>query len=334
MANPSQRVVVVGGAGYVGAALVPFLLERGLQVRVVDLYIYGDDVFDGVKGHPNLSEVKCDVRDIARVKEAMVGFDAVIHLACISNDPSFDLDPVLGKAINHDSFEPVVASAKEVGIRRFIFASSSSVYGVKDVSDVTEEMPLDPLTDYARYKMMCEEILFRYTSPTFTTVAVRPSTVCGYSPRQRLDIVVNIFTNHAVNLGRIKVIGGNLKRPSLHIQDMIELYDLLLRASPESISGKVFNAGYANHDLETLAEIVRDVVGKDKIRIEHSPTDDHRSYHISSDKLRRELGFAARFSIEDAVRGLVNAFDSGLLPNSLTDSRYFNIQRMKEIGLR
>jgi nucleoside-diphosphate-sugar epimerase len=334
MPNPLQKVVVLGGAGYVGAALVPFLLERGFQVRVIDLYIYGDDVLDGSKENPNFSEVKCDLRDVAAVKKAMLGYDSLIHLACISNDPSFDLDPVLGKAINFDAFEPVVVAAKEVGIRRFVFASSSSVYGVKDVRDVTEAMSLDPLTDYAKYKMMCEEVLFRYTSPDFTTVAVRPSTVCGYSPRQRLDIVVNIFTNHAVNLGTIKVIGGNLKRPSIHIQDMIELYDVLLRASSDSISGQVFNAGYANHDLQTLAEIVRTVVGREKTRIEQSATSDHRSYHISSEKLQRELGFAARFTIEDAVCGLVDAFGKGLLPNSLSDSRYFNIQRMKEIGLR
>jgi nucleoside-diphosphate-sugar epimerase len=334
MASGSQKVIVIGGAGYVGAALVPVLLDRGFEVRVLDLYIYGHEVFASAKGNRNFSEVKCDVRDTARVKEAMVGFDALIHLACISNDPSFDLDPVLGKAINHDSFEPIVVAAKEGGIRRFIFASSSSVYGVKDVSDVTEDMPLDPLTDYAKYKMMCEEILLRHTSPTFTTVALRPSTVCGYSPRQRLDIVVNIFTNHAVNLGRIKVIGGNLKRPSLHIQDMVDLYARLLVAPTELISGKVFNAGYANHDLQTLAEIVRDVVGRHTVRVEQSATNDHRSYHISSEKLRTELGFAPRYTIEDAVRGLVDAFAKGLLPNSMDDSRYFNIQRMKELGLR
>jgi nucleoside-diphosphate-sugar epimerase len=334
MTKPPQKVVVVGGAGYVGAALVPFLLGRGFDVRVVDLYIYGDNVFDGVKGHPNFSEVKCDVRDVVRVQQALSGFDHLIHLACISNDPSFDLDPVLGKAVNLDSFEPLVAIAEKVGIGRFIFASSSSVYGVKDDPYVTEDLPLGPLTDYARYKMMCEEILFRYTSPTFTTVAVRPSTVCGYSPRQRLDIVVNIFTNHAVNLGKINVIGGGLKRPNIHIQDMIELYERLLLAPSHSISGQVYNAGYANHDLQTLAEIVRSVVGKDRVRIDQSETNDLRSYHISSEKLRRTLGFVPRLSIEDAVRDLVKAFSLGLLPDSLHDSRYFNIKRMTEIRLR
>jgi nucleoside-diphosphate-sugar epimerase len=181
---------------------------------------------------------------------------------------------------------------------------------------------------------MCEEVLFRYTAPDFTTVAIRPSTVCGYSRRQRLDIVVNIFTNHAVNTGKIKVIGGKLKRPNLHIEDMTDLYLLLLDAPAEKISGKVFNASHANHDLDTLAEIVRGVVGKDKIAIENQATNDLRSYHISADKLSRELGFVPARTIEDAVRGLVAAFDKGLLPSSMTDSRYFNIQKMKEIGLK
>jgi nucleoside-diphosphate-sugar epimerase len=264
----------------------------------------------------------------------MAGHDAMIHLACISNDPSFDLDPVLGRSINFDAFEPCVKLAKDGGMKRFIFASSSSVYGVKDVPNVTEDMPLDPLTDYAKFKAMCEEVLFRYTSPAFTTVAIRPSTVCGYSRRQRLDIVVNIFTNHAVNTGKIKVIGGKLKRPNLHIKDMTALYALLLDVPSEKISGKVFNASHANHDLDTLAEIVRGVVGKDKIAIENQPTNDLRSYHISAAKLERELGFSARFTIEDAVVGLVEAFGKGLLPDSMKDSRYFNIQKMKEIGLK
>jgi nucleoside-diphosphate-sugar epimerase len=329
-----MKVLVLGGGGYVGAVLVPHLLDKGYEVRVVDLFLYGEDILDAVKDHPRLSLVKCDLRDVERMKDALAGFDTFIHLACISNDPSFDLDPVLGRSINYEGFEPVVRAARDAGLRRFVFASSSSVYGVKDVPDVTEEMPLEPLTDYARYKAMCEEVLFRYESPTFTTVAIRPSTVCGYSPRQRLDIVVNIFTNHAVNLRKITVIGAELKRPSIHIQDMVELYELLLHAPRETIAGKTFNAGHANHDLRTLADIVRRVVDPNGIQVEEIATNDHRSYHISAEKLRRELGFSPRFTVEDAVRGLVKAFADGRLPNSLVDPRYFNIRRMKEIGLR
>lgn len=326
------HVLVTGGAGYVGSALVPKLLNAGYRVTVLDLYIYGKDVFDTIRPHPDLREVEGDLRDSETVKTALDQCDTVIHLACISNDPSFELDPMLGKSINYDAFRPLLHACKKAGIKKFIYASSSSVYGVKQETDVTEDLTLQPLTDYSRYKAMCEEILEEEREPGFTTCVIRPSTVCGYAPRQRLDVIVNILTNHAVNNGRIKVFGGRQKRPNIHINDMVDLYCLLLQLPDKLIDGKIYNAGYQNHTLMELAQIVKGVVGQD-LRIDIEPTDDNRSYHVSSGKIQREIGFQPRYSIEDGVRDLVSAFNAGKLPDPMDDPRYYNIRMMQQLTL-
>jgi nucleoside-diphosphate-sugar epimerase len=326
------KILVTGGAGYVGSNLVPKLLKKGYEVVVLDLYIYGKEVFDSIRPNHKLIEVEGDIRDVKVVKKAMHGCNVVIHLACISNDPSYDLNPDLGRSINYDSFRPLVHAAKNAGVKRFIYASSSSVYGLKDEDEVTEDMPLEPLTDYSTYKVLCEKILEEEREPGFVTCTIRPSTVCGYAPRQRLDVVVNILTNHAVNNGRIKVFGGSQKRPNIHIEDMSDLYCFLLEQSGERIDGKVYNAGYENYTLIELAEIVKRVIGKD-LFIDVEQTDDLRSYHVSSQKMKIELGFEPSHNIESAVRGLLEAFEDGRLPNPMDDSKYFNIKKMQEIEL-
>ena len=326
------NVLVTGGAGYVGSALIPQLLDAGHTVTVLDLYLYGDDVFETAAGHPRLRQVKGDLRDPAVVADALKGCNAVIHLACISNDPSFELNPDLGRSINYDAFRPLVRAAKAAGVSRFVYASSSSVYGIKDMPDVTEDVPLEPLTDYSKYKAMCETVLAEEREPGFVTCTIRPATVCGYAPRQRLDVIVNILTNHAVNTGQVKVFGGPQKRPNIHIADMVALYLQLLQLPDETIDGGVYNAGYENHSLLELAEIVKGVVG-DGLNVRVEPTDDMRSYHISSEKIRRELGFVPRHTIADAVEGLVAALRAGKLPNSMEDPRYFNIKMMQRVHL-
>lgn len=328
-----ERILVTGGGGYVGAELVPALLRSGYKVRVLDRFIYGKDVLNAVKDDPNLEQIAADIRDQGLLRRELPGCDAVVHLACISNDPSFELDPALGKAINYDAFEPLVLISRSSGVKRFIYASSSSVYGVRDEENVEESMAPRPLTDYSRFKALCEDILLRYQSPDFTTVIVRPATVCGYSPRQRLDVVVNILTNHAVNTGQIKVFGGEQKRPNIHIRDMVDVYLTLLKLPDRQIAGQIYNAGYENHKVSKLARIVADVVGPKKVDLISVPTDDQRSYHISSHKIERELGFRPQHTIEEAVKDLVKAFEAGLLPNSMTDSRYYNIRRMQEVDL-
>ncbi len=328
-----KTVLVTGGAGYVGSALVPKLLHAGHRVKALDLFLYGDDVLNGVAEDPNLELIKGDIRDQHTVQSAMHSCDAVIHLACISNDPSFELDPRLGKSINYDAFLTLVKVACDSGIRRFVYASSSSVYGVRSEQHVTEELALRPLTDYSKYKAMCEEVLLEKRAPGFTAVILRPATVCGYSPRLRLDLTANILTNHAWNNRMIKVFGGEQMRPNIHIGDMTDLYVRLLQWPQEKIDGKIFNVGYQNHQVLEIAEIVRNIVGED-VRIVRTPTDDNRSYHISSRKLRHELGFKAEHTIQDAVRDLVAAFSTGKISDPMTDMRYYNIKTMQHLQLQ
>ncbi len=334
-----DRILVTGGAGYVGAVLVPQLLRAGYAVRVLDLYIYGREPLNAVRGNPNLEEIEGDIRDTELVRRALTGCDAVIHLACISNDPSVELDESLSRTINYEAFIPLVRLARDAGVRRFIHASSGSVYGVSDDPNVTEEHPLVPVSLYNKFKAMCEPVLLEAQSPNFAPVIVRPATICGYSPRQRLDLTVNILTNHAVNAGKITVFGGSQMRPNLHMQDMIDLYLLLLRMEDDPIAGQIFNAAYQNFSVSETARVVREVVLREMpdrgdIEIVTTPSNDIRSYHISSEKIRRVLGFTPRFTIEDGARDLIKAFRAGLLPDSMTNDRYFNIQRMKKIGLK
>jgi len=334
-----NQVLVTGGAGYVGAVLVPKLLRAGFGVKVLDLYIYGDHVLDAVKDHPNLEQIKGDIRDQALLRQVLRGCDAIIHLACISNDPSFELNPVLSRSINYDAFAPLVRISKESGVNRFIYASTSSVYGISEAENVTEDHPLVPITDYNKYKGLCEPILLEYQSPDFPTVVIRPATVCGYSPRQRLDLTVNILTNHAVNRGRITVFGGKQMRPNIHIDDIVDLYLMTLEVPDELIGGKIYNAGYQNHTIAEIAEQIQGVIHqimpeRGPLEIETTPSDDHRSYHISSEKIKRELGFMPKRTIEDAARDLVAAFRTGKLPNSMTDMHYYNIKTMQALNLQ
>jgi nucleoside-diphosphate-sugar epimerase len=329
-------VFVTGGAGYVGCVLVPKLLDAGYRVTVFDLMLFGAD---GLTPHPDLEVVRGDIRDTAHVASAVRGAEAVIHLAAISNDPSFELDPDLSRSINFDSFEPMVLACKAAGVRRFVYASTSSVYGVSDAPEVTEDHPLVPLTDYNKYKGLSEPYLLAHQAPGFTTVIVRPATVFGASPRMRFDLTINILTNHAVNRGVITVFGGSQKRPNVHIDDVAELYVSLLEMPEALIAGEVFNAGYENHTVAQLAEIVRRVVeqempGRAPIRVETTPSNDLRSYHVSSRKIAEKLGWRPRRTIDDGVRDLCRAFREGRFPRSLEDDRYVNVKTVKALALR
>ncbi|MDA8637330.1 SDR family oxidoreductase [Rhodospirillales bacterium] len=332
-----KNILVIGGAGYCGSVLVPQLLEEGNKVTVYDILWYGTDFFP--KDNPNLTVIQGDVRDTAKVAEACKGQEIVLHLACISNDASFDLDEELSTSVNLDAFEPVVIAAKEAGVKRLVFASSSSVYGVSDQPDVTEEHPLLPVSLYNKYKGMCEPLLFKHTDENFVGVAYRPATVCGYGPRQRLDVSVNILTNHAVNKGQITVFGGEQLRPNLHIQEYADVCKLLMSAPAEKIANEVFNVGFQNMTIMEIAKTVKKVVEErypqnGDLPIVVTESDDKRSYHINSDKIKRVLGFVPKYTVEDAVRDLCQAFDDGKLPNSFADDQYYNIRTMKAIGAK
>jgi len=325
-----KKIFITGGAGYVGAVLTPYLLKKGYEVTVFDLMIYGNEVLEK---NPNLKIVKGDIRDEKKLNEVLSNHDIVIHLACISNDPSFELNPKLGKLINLDAFKPLVDIAKKNLVKRFIYASSSSVYGIKNEPDISEDMSLDPLTDYSKYKAKCENILSKYKSESFTPIVIRPATVCGYSPRQRLDLVVNILTNLAYHKRSISVFGGKQLRPNIHIQDLARAYETLIEAPAIKVSGEVFNVGYENHSVLELANTVKKVIGED-VTLQSTPTEDNRSYHISSKKIKKILNFQPTKTISEAVADLKIAFQKGMLPNSLTDEKYFNIKRMNNLQLK
>jgi len=335
MIRKFNHVLVTGGAGYCGSVLVPQMLEMGYQVTVYDIQYYGCDFLP--LEHPNLNIVKGDIRDISHLASCLNDVDAFIHLACISNDASFELDEKLSTSVNLDAFEPMVIAAKQSGVRRFIYASTSSVYGISEEPEVKENHPLVPLTLYNKFKGMCEPLLFKHTDKKFVGVIYRPATVCGYGPRQRLDVSVNILTNLAVNKGKITVFGGSQLRPNLHIQDYAELCKTLLEVSDEIIADQVFNCGYQNMSIMQIAETVKKVVleefpEKDKITVEVSPSNDLRSYHINSDKITNVIGFKPQHSVEEAIRDLCRAFREGKLPDSLENDIYFNVRKMKKIG--
>ena len=328
-----KNILVTGGAGYVGAVLVPKLLDAGYKVKVIDLFIYGEDVLDAVKKNPSLKLVKGDIRDTTLLKREIPGTDAIIHLACISNDPSYELNPQLGKSINYDSFLPLVDIAKKKKVKRFIFASSSSVYGVKKEEEVTEELSLEPLTDYSKYKVLSEQYLLLQQADDFTVVVLRPATVCGYSPRMRLDLTVNILTNHANNTGCINVFGGEQQRPNIHIEDMTDLYLKILEYPNQKIAGKIFNCGYQNNKVKDIALTVKQVLGRKNLVIDYKDSDDKRSYSISSERIKRELGFIPQHTIEEAVKDLKKAFEEGRILNPMENIKYYNIKMMQAIQL-
>ncbi len=329
-----MKIFVPGGAGYVGSKLIPALLKKDYEVVVYDLFLYGERVFDELENKSNLTLIKADIRDLDKIEKVVQGCDAVIHLACISNDPSFELNPKLGKSVNLDSFEPFVKICKKHKIKRFIYASSSSVYGIKKEKNVTEDMSLEPLTDYSKFKVLCEKILLSNIDDDFIGTVIRPATVCGYAPRQRLDVIVNILTNHAYNNGKIKVVGGSQLRPNIHVDDMVRAYIAVLEAPKEKVQGEAFNAGYQNFSVLEISEMVKNIVSKKrKVEMEIVPTNDNRSYHISSEKIEKQLGFKAKYTINDAVESLMEAFEQKKLNDPLGNKLYFNIETMKAINL-
>ena len=325
-----KNILVIGGGGYVGSQLVPDLIDKKYKVDVYDLFIYGENVLEK---NENLKLIKGDIRDLENLNKVIVNYDTVIHLACISNDPSFELNPELGKSINLDCFRPLVEICKKKKVKRFIYASSSSVYGIKTEKNVNENLSLEPLTDYSKFKVECEKILLEYKDNEFETVIVRPATVCGYAKRQRLDVVVNILTNLAFNKRKIKVLGGDQLRPNIHIKDMSRIYIKIIEAEKKLVNGEIFNAGYDNMSVNDIANSVKKIIGND-VLIEREATNDNRSYHISSDKIKKTLNFQPKYSIENAIIDLKLAFEENKLPNSLDDSIYFNIKKMQEIDLK
>ncbi len=332
----NNSIFITGGAGYVGSRLVPQLLNEGYKVTVYDIMYFG---YDFLPKSNNLKIIDGDIRDTTKLEQACKGHHHFLNLACISNDTSFELNEKLSTSINLTSFEPMVIAAKKSGIKRFIYASTSSVYGVSKEKDVKEDHPLVPLTLYNKYKGLCEPILFKHTSEQFVGVIFRPATVCGYAPRQRFDLSVNILTNHAINKEKITVFGGEQLRPNLHIQDYCDVVKLLLTAQKSKIQNQIFNVGYQNMSIKNISNIVKKVVEKQfpekgTIPIITTPSNDNRSYHINSDKIKETLGFKPQRTIEESVIELCECFKKNLFKDTFENDFYYNVKRLKNLNVK
>lgn len=328
-AGMTTKILVTGGAGYLGAVLVPKLLAKGYEVTVLDCLLFGSKPLEPVMAHPRFTLVEADIRDHDQVDAVLArGFDVVVHLAAISNDPSSDLDADLTTGVNLTAIEHLMPSAKKHGVKRFLYASSASVYGIKDTPDVTEDLELEPITLYAKYKAAGEQILAGLVDDAFCAVSVRAATVCGYSPRLRLDLTINILTSHALTRGAIRVFGGSQLRPNIHIEDLTDFYVTLVEAPRDLVQGQAFNVSAENASVMQLAEMIRDAIDP-SLPIDVEPTNDNRSYHLSAAKLRETLGWAPKHSLGEAVSDLKAAFERGDVPN-VDDAWYRNVVWMKQ----
>lgn len=313
-----SKVLIIGGAGYVGSVLCPFLVSHHYDVTVLDTFWYGNHLPDSVR------KIRGDMRDTGKLREALEDQDHVIHLACISNDPSFDLKPDLGRSVNWECFPSVCAEVRDAEVKSFIYASSSSVYGVHG-GRVTEETECKPLTDYSRFKLMCEEHLKKCDMGTTEWSIIRPATVCGMSPRLRLDLIVNALTISGLLNREIRVHGGAQFRPNINIQDMARVYLFMLRYCAH---GETFNAGGENHTVSVLGDIVSKELD---VPVKTLDVVDERSYRIESEKIREVYGFFPVWSIKDAVHSIKDAYDKALLSDPAGSPQYYNLKRMKEL---
>jgi len=307
-----MKVFVTGACGYKGSVLVPKLLRRGHKVAAFDVQWFGNFLLP----HPNLEVMRGDVRNPDEID--LSGVDAIIHLSSVANDPCGDLDPKLTWEISCLATMQLADRARRNGIRRFIYASSGSVYGIKDEPQVTEDLELLPISEYNKTKMCGERIVLSYKDDMVVQI-VRPATVCGYSPRMRLDVSVNMLTMQALSKGKITVFGGDQTRPNIHIDDITDLYIFLLD-HPEH-SG-VYNAGFENISILDIAKMVAKHVPAEIIV---TPSNDPRSYRVNSDRLLA-TGFEPQKTVEDAIKELVGMYAQGRLRN---EDRWYNLKWME-----
>ena len=326
-----KNVLLIGGGGYVGTELQRHLISLGHNVRVYDAFWYsrGQWPKGSFPGSHRIEYLKGDVRNLDLISASFKDINACIHLACISNDPSYELDPLLAYKVNFEAFQQLIPIINSSKVQRFVFASSSSVYGVKTEPNVTEELSLEPLTDYSKYKVECEKLLFENLNSAIIGTVLRPSTVCGHSRRQRFDLVVNILTLSALRDSLIRVDGGDQFRPNLHIKDMLESYSIVLQANPELIDREIFNVAGENLTVHEIAQKVKKVIGS-SIKIEHLPVRDARSYRVSGEKIRKKLNFEPKHTVEDAISDISSSYKNGEYGDT-NSSEYYNLKRMKEL---
>jgi len=318
----TSTVLVSGGGGFVGTVLTDRLLNLGHRVKVLDTFWFGDFL----PAHSRLTKIAGDMRDARAVNTALEGVDTVIQLACLSNDPTSDLDPELTKSINFDACRDIIHAARDKGVRRFVYASSASVYGVRDEPNIVEDMALEPITLYSRYKAEIEDELFAIGDPNFTTVAVRNSTVSGFSPRMRLDLIISIFVRAALRKGLITIEGGNQLRPLIHMQDLVDFYVLLLDADHAKIHNQAFNVSSDNYKVIDVAKMVQERIS---CELAFAGFTDPRSYHVDTSKVERMLGYRPSRTIESAIEEVRAALVDGRIDDE--DPRCYNIRHMKTL---
>jgi nucleoside-diphosphate-sugar epimerase len=310
-----MKILLTGGCGYIGTPLTQSLLDRGHTVTVVDLQWFGNFL----SAHPNLTVIREDIRNADRIP--MTGVDVVMHLANIANDPCADLDSKLNWEVNALASMFLVERAIAHGVPQFIFASSGSVYGVKEEAEVTEDLSLVPISDYNKTKMVSERVLLSYADKICINI-VRPATVCGYSPRMRLDLSVSLLTMQALVKQRITVFGGDQTRPNIHLKDMIGVYHHFLEHGMK-LPG-VFNAGFENISILDIAARVNSQIPSEVIV---TPSNDPRSYRLSSKKLLA-TGFTPKHGVNDGIQDVIAAYRDGRLRD---EERYYNIKAMKKL---
>jgi nucleoside-diphosphate-sugar epimerase len=326
-----RRILLTGGAGYIGSVLTKKLLKLDYQLVILDALFYSDIGIRDLTAHSSLAVVNADLRDLSALKKSLSDVDCIIHLAAISNDPSAELDVNLTRQINLEIYPSLLAEAVKAGVRRFINLSSIGVYGINFNNNVTEEDRLNPLTEYAVCKAKSEEIVQRHDNEKFTTVSLRCGTVCGWSPRMRLDLSTNTLAAYAIASKKLTVWGGEQKRPQIHIDDITDFIIKLLTISPKKIGGKVFNAAGHNTTVMEIAKTIKDVMNGDLELTNAPPRSDERSYHVSSDKIAKELGFTMTKTVRDAVVDIMRAYQDGLWKDP-DDSLYHNVKRMRSTG--
>jgi len=311
-----KKILVTGGTGYIGTILVEKLLEDGHLVTVVDTMWFGDYL----KENKNLIKIKTDILDISNVP--MDGIDTIFHLANIANDPTGDLNSRLTWEVNVLASKLLVEKAIRNGVKQFIYASSGSVYGVKNEPQVTEDLDLVPISDYNKTKMVSERVLESYKDK-IKIVSIRPATVCGYSPRMRLDVSVNMLTMQALQNQKITVFGGEQVRPNIHIQDMVGVYLHFLQNS--DLTG-IYNAGFENISILDIAQrVTKDI----EAEIIVTPSNDPRSYRLNSDKLLA-TGFSPKHGVDFAIKEIVEKFNRGVLKD---EDKYYNLKVMNKLGI-
>lgn len=318
-----KNLLITGGSGYVGSRLIFKLLEE-TEIKIVnyDISLFGDS---HLPKNDRLIYCKNDITNSIDFEQAIKNnnIDTVLHLACISNDPTYELNSSLSKKINFDCFEDLVKISKKNNVKKFIYASTCSVYGISDSPNVIETNELKPITDYNKYKALCEPILLKYLDDSFTGIIIRPATVCGFSEKMRFDLTVNILTNYAYNKGYIRVFGGKQSRPNCHIDDMCDLYKKLIHDDISKYNGEIFNVGTENLKIIEVAEKVKSVMqnklNKNDIEIRVEESADIRSYMINSDKIKNLLGFEFKKTVTNAIEDLCDAFEKKIIKDSFSD---------------